>query len=182
MAQCEWKPCGQKVQAGWQFCPYCGTDNRPSTFRPGIIACPHLFHESESFCVRCGSSRDGRPSAEQRQVQAGIGKKFITSAAIASDGTLVFGSSDTNFYALSPTGSLLWKNAAQGTLMSSPTISGDGTIYLIASDGNFYAVPSAGGASVWHLKLGTYGRSSAAVGTDGTLYVGSTDSNLYAIN
>ena len=109
-------------------------------------------------------------------------REIVTSAAIASDGTLVFGSSDTNFYALSPTGSLLWKNAAQGTLMSSPTISGDGTIYLIASDGNFYAVPSAGGASVWHLKLGTYGRSSAAVGTDGTLYVGSTDSNLYAIN
>lgn len=84
MAQCAWKPCGQKVQAGWQFCPYCGTDNRPSTFRPGIIACPHLFHESESFCVRCGSSRDGRPSAEQRQVQAGIGKKFITLGVIVA--------------------------------------------------------------------------------------------------
>jgi len=77
MPQCGWKACGQKVQAGWQFCPFCGTDNRPSTFRPAIIACPHLFHESESFCVRCGSSRDGRPSAEQRATQSGIGKKFI---------------------------------------------------------------------------------------------------------
>lgn len=77
MPQCVWKPCRQKLQSGWLFCPYCGTDNRPETFRPNIIACPHLFIEDEGFCVRCGSSRDGRHSAADRAKQAGLGKTAI---------------------------------------------------------------------------------------------------------
>jgi len=59
------------------FCPYCGTDNRPLAFRPVILACPHMFHESEGFCFRCGDCRDGRPSAAQREAQASIAKNMM---------------------------------------------------------------------------------------------------------
>jgi len=77
MAQCKSKHCKAELVVGWQFCAYCGTDNRPPQFRPPILACPHLFFESEGFCVRCGDCRDGRPNASQREVQANIGKTFL---------------------------------------------------------------------------------------------------------
>ena len=65
------------MEAGWLFCPYCGVDNRPETFRPMLLACPHRFFGDEGFCVRCGECRDGRPTAAQRAVQFGIAKKFL---------------------------------------------------------------------------------------------------------
>ena len=77
MAQCVSKRCKAKVETGWIFCAYCGTDNRPPTFRPVILACPHKFHESEGFCVRCGVCRDGRSSAAEREVQQKIGRTFF---------------------------------------------------------------------------------------------------------
>ena len=36
-----------------------------------------MFYENEGFCYRCGDSRDGRPTADQRGVQAGIGRSFF---------------------------------------------------------------------------------------------------------
>jgi hypothetical protein len=77
MPQCNSKRCKAKLEAGWIFCPYCGTDNRPPTFRPTILACPHSFHESEGFCFRCGDCRDGRPTAAQREAQATIGRNLF---------------------------------------------------------------------------------------------------------
>jgi hypothetical protein len=83
MAQCSDKRCKSKVEAGWSFCPYCGTDNRPATWRPPILACPHSFVGSEGFCIRCGECRDGHPTAAQRAVQAVIGRSFFILGFVA---------------------------------------------------------------------------------------------------
>jgi hypothetical protein len=77
MAECVSKRCKQKIEEGWSFCAFCGSDNRPETFRPGILACPHLFFQTEGFCIRCGECRDGRPTAAQRAVQASIGRTLL---------------------------------------------------------------------------------------------------------
>ena len=74
---CTSRQCRLPMEPGWQFCPYCGTDVRPPTFRPPILACPHLFFEQEGFCFRCGDCRDGRPNASQREVQNSIGKALF---------------------------------------------------------------------------------------------------------
>ncbi len=77
MAKCVAKACKRQLQAGWSFCPYCGTDNRPPTFRPVLVACPHRFIKGEGFCFRCGDCRDGRPTAAQREKQASIGRTCL---------------------------------------------------------------------------------------------------------
>ena len=88
MAQCVSRRCRAKVEPGWLFCAYCGTDNRPDSFRPMILACPHLFFENEGYCVRCGDCRDGRPSAAQRAVQASIGRKFMLGGFVVAGGAV----------------------------------------------------------------------------------------------
>lgn len=88
MPQCQYKRCKSKIEQGWAFCPYCGTDNRPSTWRPPILACPHSFLESEGFCLRCGECRDGRPTAAQRAKQASIGRSLFLIGLIAVGGAV----------------------------------------------------------------------------------------------
>jgi outer membrane protein assembly factor BamB len=69
---------------------------------------------------------------------------IFSSPAIGSDGTIYFGSGDTNLYALNPNGSLKWKFKASNVISASPMISPDGTIYLGSGEaftlGTFYAL------------------------------------------
>ena len=105
------------------------------------------------------------------------------SPAIASDGTLYFGSWDKTFYALHPNGTLKWKFAISYATESSPAIGADGTIYVGSGDGNLYAV-NPDGTRKWAFATGSFVNSAPAVGADGTIYFGSgyPKANLYAVN
>jgi hypothetical protein len=58
---------------------------------------------------------------------------------LGGDGTIYFGDSEKNFYALNPDGSLLWDFKAQDTIYTPATINSDGTIYFPDNSGWIYA-------------------------------------------
>lgn len=58
------------------------------------------------------------------------GAHIISTPAVAADGTLYFGSKDTQFYALNPNGTIRWQLDTGSPLDSSPTIGADGVIYF----------------------------------------------------
>lgn len=52
---CADRSCKMPLQAGWDFCPYCGADNRLS---PGPVSehgCPDHMPFPEGHCTRCGA-------------------------------------------------------------------------------------------------------------------------------
>ena len=102
------------------------------------------------------------------------------SPAIAVDGTIVFGTSNQNFYGINPDGTTRWKKIANSNKYSSPAIAADGSIYMGMEYGKFRAY-NADGSEKWQLSLGKV-ESSPAISADGTIYVGSVDHNLYAVN
>ena len=101
--------------------------------------------------------------------------------AIATDGTLYFGSADKNLYALNPDGSKRWAFPTGNPIFSSPTIGPDGTIYIGSYDHTFYAV-NPNGTEKWRFLTGGDIFSGTAIGADGTIYFGSKDGKVYAFN
>jgi outer membrane protein assembly factor BamB len=103
-----------------------------------------------------------------------------SSPAIGADGTIYFGSWDTNFYALNPDGTKKWSFPSGGIIDSSPAIGADGTIYFGSHDKFFYALNPAG-AKKWAFATGGQIGTSPAIGADGTIYFSSSDGNFYAL-
>ena len=121
----------------------------------------------------------------------GAGKKkweFVTghlvysSPAIASDGTIYFGSVDKKVYALNPDGTEKWNFATGGFVRSSPAIGTDGTVYFGSNDGNLYALNPDGTKRWEYVTGGGIWCTSPAIGADGTIYIGSDDNKVYALN
>ncbi len=101
--------------------------------------------------------------------------------AVASDGTIYVGSSDSKFYAINPDGQLKWTYATGGGIGSSPAIDSEGTIYFGSNDGKFYAL-NPSGALKWSYA-GGFGSSSPTIAPDGSIYVGcSYDYSLYVFD
>jgi len=112
---------------------------------------------------------------------------FLSSPAV-SNGTVYFGSSDGNVYALNArTGSLTWKFKTGDVVHSSPAVVG-GTVYVGGWDTFFYALDAATGALKWKYKTGDdadehnqIGIQSSPAVVDGVVYFGGRDSYLYAL-
>ena len=104
-----------------------------------------------------------------------------SSPAIASDGTIYFGSFDSNLYAIDRAGVQKWSYPTGNVIWGSPAIGTDGTIYYSSEDSNLYAI-NPDGSKKWVYAAGGTLSSSPTVGTDGTIYVGCWDNNLYAIS
>lgn len=104
-------------------------------------------------------------------------------AAIGNNGNIYIGSDA--LYAFTPNGSLLWKNALDGSqIYGSPVISQSGILYIGTINGNFYAIDSQTGQTVWDVDLDTsIGgiSSSAIIGNNGIVYVAS-GYNFYALD
>src|SRR5271156_1512485 len=83
---------------------------------------------------------------------------MVASPAIASDGTLYFGSDDSNLYALDSNGRVKWKFATDGAVTSTPALAKNGTVYFGGTDHNLYAI-----------------------GADGTIYFQNGEGKLFAI-
>jgi outer membrane protein assembly factor BamB len=115
----------------------------------------------------------------------GVGDDIVSSAVVATDGTIYVGCDDTHLYAVNADGSLKWsyKAAIAGKIISSPALGADGTVYVGCQfDEKLHAVNPADGTLKWSFDTGDNVQSSPAVGSDGTIYIGSDDDYLYAVN
>jgi len=54
MVRCDSAECNRELEEDWQFCPYCGSDNRPPEQRSQLVGCLHNFYIGGSYCTRCG--------------------------------------------------------------------------------------------------------------------------------
>lgn len=54
--------CHKQVDASWQFCPFCGADNRPPESQPHVPVHTHDFSKGY-HCILCGEAR----TADARQ-------------------------------------------------------------------------------------------------------------------
>jgi outer membrane protein assembly factor BamB len=114
---------------------------------------------------------------------------FYLSSAAVQDGTVYFGSSDGNVYALdAASGGLKWKFKTGDVVHASPAVA-DGTVFVGSWDSYFYALDAATGKEKWRFKTGEdpdihnqVGIQSSALVADGMVYFGCRDSNLYALD
>jgi outer membrane protein assembly factor BamB len=129
----------------------------------------------------------------------------IVSSPAVANGTVFFGSTDGNLYAVeAATGKLRWKFDAHGDVNSSPAVA-DGTVFVVSLDGNLYAVEAATGKQRWAFATqgerrftapGLFGTrpaaelmpdpwdfflSSPTIVSD-TVYFGSGDGQIYAVD
>jgi len=129
----------------------------------------------------------------------------VISTPVVASGTVYFGSSDHNLYALdAASGALRWKFATGGRVTSSPAVAG-GRVYFGSFDSNLYALDAASGALVWKFTTAgerrfsgkhLHGAEPAAevmpdpfdvflsspVVVAGVVYFGSGDGNVYALD
>ncbi len=111
---------------------------------------------------------------------------FLSSPAVAADGTVYVGGEDDLLYALDPDGSLKWTYQTGDRIRSSPSIGPDGTVYVGSHDGRVHAI-AADGTEQWSVELHCglpWGcepvKTTPVIAPDGTIYVGADD--LYAID
>ena len=103
-----------------------------------------------------------------------------------ANGRLYAGSYDGHVYCFSLAGKLLWKAAAQGTLLhagrfyATPTVA-HGRVYVGSTDGKLYSFGATTGKLRWSHSTGGYVYSSAAVWHDRVL-VGSYSHRFFAFD
>lgn len=111
------------------------------------------------------------------------------SSPVVADGTVFFGSGDSNVYALdAANGALKWKFKTGDVVHASPAFA-DGTVFVGSWDTFFYAIDAATGKEKWRFKTGedheiynqTGLQASPAV-ADGVVYFGCRDSKFYAVD
>ena len=101
----------------------------------------------------------------------------IISSAIVFEDKVLFGSDDSNFYALNvETGQPEWIVETGGQVRSSPMVA-DGVVYFGGDDKLLRAVNAETGEEVWSFEAVVSIRSSP-VAAGGSIYVGS-DSNVF---
>src|SRR5205807_5480443 len=95
-----------------------------------------------------------------------VGAVSDSSAAIAPDGTIYFGSWNDRFWAVRPDGSRKWVFRAGSEIKSSPAVASDGTIYFGCHDRKLYAL-RPDGTKKWEFSTGAWVDSSPALARDG---------------
>lgn len=94
--------------------------------------------------------------------------------------TLYIGGYDSQLYALSLEGNLVWQEPIGGAIVGSPAISGD-TIVVSSADQNVYALSISDQSQKW--KFPTEGKVwGTPVIEDGVVYFGSLDHRIYAVS
>ncbi len=109
--------------------------------------------------------------------------EVTSSPAVASDGSVYFGSTDGAVYGIGSDGVRKWRyDIGEAFDGSSPAIGSDGTIYIGANNGYLYALnPNSSSQRLrWRFSAGGPITSTPAIGADGTIYV-RDDTTLYAI-
>jgi len=166
--------------------------------------------DAEPTMFRADARHGGLYQAAGVPVLHGVRWKFKTGGAIVSTpavsgGTVYFGSSDHNFYAVDrAAGTLRWRFPTRGRITSSPAVAA-GRVYFGSYDSNVYALDVASGTLVWKFTTGgerrfsgrhLHGAEPAAevmpdpfdvflsspVVADGAVFIGSGDGNVYALD
>jgi outer membrane protein assembly factor BamB len=114
----------------------------------------------------------------------------IRSTPVLRNGTLYFGSNDSNVYAVdAKTGVERWRFKTDGAVSSSPA-TGTSDLFISSRDRHLYALALAGGREHWRFAFGKdlgvndywdYYTPSPVL-ADGRLYVGSGDGHVYCID
>ncbi|MCX6664319.1 MAG: PQQ-binding-like beta-propeller repeat protein [Euryarchaeota archaeon] len=131
--------------------------------------CHDLHHTSQS-----PYSTAGNPGLEKWRFKC-IGNTGHVNGGIiiGEDGTLYFGDSSWNVYALYPDGSLKWKYKTGGAISSSPALGEDGILYVGVWDDYLHAVYSTNGTRKWVFYANDANIHCApTIALDGTIYVG----------
>jgi outer membrane protein assembly factor BamB len=114
---------------------------------------------------------------------------FFLSSPSVWNGTVYFGSSDGNIYALdAASGAPKWRVQTGDVVHSSPAIA-DGILYIGSWDTYLYALDASTGKEKWRFKTGDdpeihnhVGIQSSPTVVDGVVYFGCRDSFAYAID
>jgi len=114
---------------------------------------------------------------------------FFLSSPVVVNGTVYFGSGDTNIYAIdAATGFVRWQFKAGDVVHASPAYA-DGTVFVGSWDSYFYALDATTGKEKWRFKTGEdpdihnqQGIQSSAAVAGGGVYFGCRDSKLYALD
>ncbi len=140
-----------------------------------------------------GRSRFHAPLAAPREVMhVATGGSVYSSAAIGSDGLIVFGSHDRGIYAVTADGTIKWRRPTNDLVWSAPVLSPSGLVYVGSDDDKLYALDQKDGSVRWSFTAGPC-RTQVGVGPeaarcdvdgvtvapDGTIYI-SAD-GLYAL-
>ncbi len=108
------------------------------------------------------------------------------SPTVAPDGMIYVGANNSNFYALTPDGKLLWLFEAQreiAGIWSTAALSADNsTLYFGANKGGLYAVNRQDGSLLWRFGMPGSIYNSPAIDADGVVYTGSTIGQVFAID
>eukprot|EP01147_Barroeca_monosierra_P008364 gene8364-904_t len=109
-----------------------------------------------------------------------------SSPALAFDGSVVFGSYDSNVYRVSGDGKLLWNTTIGGQVYSPATIAKDGSVLIGSGIGALYRLAFETGDVIW--KFNTFlpypMNSGPAIGDQypDIVVVRSYDQNVYGVN
>lgn len=122
---------------------------------------------------------DSEQSQHYRSYDEFISKTFGNSV-IGSDGTVYFGTAESNLCATSASGEIKWQFPVGALIATSPALANDGTIYCITEAGRLHAV-SADGMSLWEFDAGGTVHTSPVIGTNGVIYFGTDNGKLIAI-
>lgn len=84
MPFCIHRGCSREIHDDWDFCAFCGADNRPPERRHRVRDCEHDLVIEGPCCVRCGFDTDPQDGIPQQwRVAAGLGLCVATLAALA---------------------------------------------------------------------------------------------------
>ncbi|MBI2388553.1 MAG: PQQ-binding-like beta-propeller repeat protein [Deltaproteobacteria bacterium] len=120
------------------------------------------------------------------------GSEIQSSAAVAADGTIVFGTDGGLIFALRSDGAKRWELDAKSPVASSPVISAGraggsggcapGVVMIGARDGRFHAL-SHEGAELWSFEThSSISYSSPAIDRDANVYFASRDGKVHALD
>jgi outer membrane protein assembly factor BamB len=108
------------------------------------------------------------------------------SPTVAADGMVYVGANNSNFYALTPDGKLLWLFEAEreiaGIWSTAVLSADDSTLYFGANKGGVYALNRQDGSLQWRFGMPGSVYSSLALDAEGVLYTGSTIGSVFAID
>jgi outer membrane protein assembly factor BamB len=160
------------------------------------VAMSHAWHDTGAYLVTAQAKDTSEllsPWSSAHSITIGLpdtlckwrlqlagGAGLRSSPAIAPDGTIFVGSSDSSLYAVNPDGTVKWRYLTGGNVQSSPAIAADGTIHVGSDDGRVYAI-GLDGTLKWSSPVPNQYKTSPAVALDGTVYFESWDS-IYAFS
>jgi outer membrane protein assembly factor BamB len=108
------------------------------------------------------------------------------SPTVAPDGMIYVGANNSNFYALTPDGKLLWLFEAEreiAGIWSTAALSADSSVlYFGANKGGIYALNRQDGSLAWRFGMPGSVYNSVALDVDGVVYTGSTIGSVFAID